>query len=182
MYCCSAVVDDPAGAFPCCPPDCGACWADWNCSFVVPASAPSIVSFQMSDGSPAPYTAPPPLVSMGLLSAVPTQTAVDSDGVNPTIHASLFEPVSPNCAVPVLAADARPPARPWFREYAAIGTIAWVTVSAMGGSIRCSPSDGGRSSSTWPSASTTFCTKYGSWNRPDAASVAYADAMSIGRV
>ncbi|MBM4632681.1 hypothetical protein GTA07_11900 [Rhodococcus hoagii] len=49
------VVDPPvAGARLCWPPDCGAGCVFWNCSFDVPFKAPSIVSFQMSDGSPAP--------------------------------------------------------------------------------------------------------------------------------
>ncbi|COY35973.1 Uncharacterised protein [Mycobacterium tuberculosis] len=34
----------------------------------------------------------------------------------PTIQASLFAVVSPNCVVPVLAAESRPPARLWPRE------------------------------------------------------------------
>jgi hypothetical protein len=51
-----------------------------------------------------------------LSETVPTHTAVDSDGVYPTIQASLLDLVSPNCTVPVFAADARPPARLWPRE------------------------------------------------------------------
>ncbi|COW22269.1 Uncharacterised protein [Mycobacterium tuberculosis] len=47
---------------------------------------------------------------------MPTHTAVDNDGVYPTIQASLFAVVSPNCVVPVLAAESRPPARLWPRE------------------------------------------------------------------
>ena len=53
-----------------------------NYSLSVPFSAPSIVDFQMSDGSPEPYTGPPPLFTRGCVPAVvPTHTAVDSDGV-----------------------------------------------------------------------------------------------------
>lgn len=96
-------------------------------------------------------------------SGVPTHTAVDSDGVYPTIQASLFRPVSPSWVVPVFAADGRPPASACPREYAAIGCIACVTLSATAGSRRCSPGDAGRSSSTSPSALTTRCTKYGWW-------------------
>mgnify|MGYP003504454618 CR=1 FL=1 len=44
---------------------------------------------------------------------LPTQTAVDSDGVYPTIQASRLAPESPSWLVPVLAADARPPAETW---------------------------------------------------------------------
>ena len=44
------------------------------------------------------------------LRSVPTHTAVDSDGVKPTIQASRLAPVSPSWLVPVLAADGRPPA------------------------------------------------------------------------
>src|SRR5581483_405174 len=84
-----------------------------NVSFGVPYNELSIVDFQMSDGSVEPHTGEPHLFTSGLLSCVvPTHTAVDSDGVNPTIHASLFAPVSSSCGVPVLAADTRPPARP----------------------------------------------------------------------
>ena len=54
---------------------------------------------------------PPHSLKIGeVLSAVPTHTATASCGVEPTIHASLLLPVSPIWAVPVLAADGRPPA------------------------------------------------------------------------
>ncbi len=132
----------------------------------MPFSAPSIVFFQMSDGRPEPYTGDPHLFFSGWVpSVVPTQTAVDSDGVKPTIQASRLSPVSPSWLVPVLAADGRPPARSWPLEYAAIGCIAAVTLSATALSMRCSPelSLVAASNSTWPSAFTTFCTKCGAW-------------------
>ncbi|PQM49704.1 hypothetical protein C1Y40_00069 [Mycobacterium talmoniae] len=76
-----------------------------------------MVAFQMSDGMLDPYTGDPHLFTSGWSpSTVPTHTAVDSDGVYPTIQASLLAPVSPSWVVPVLAADARPPARLWPRE------------------------------------------------------------------
>ena len=98
-------------------------------------------------------------------SVVPTHTAVDSDGVKPTIHASRLAPVSPSWLVPVLAADGRPPARAWPLEYPAIGCIAAMTLSATSLSMRCSPllSSWPASKSTSPSALTTFCTKCGLW-------------------
>lgn len=66
-------------------------------SFGVPFNESSIVDFQMSDGRVEPHTGEPHLFTSGLLSCVvPTHTAVDSDGVNPTIHASLLAPVSPS--------------------------------------------------------------------------------------
>ena len=61
--------------------------------------------------------------------------------------------------VPVFAADGRPPASPWPAEYDAIGSIACVTFSATAGSMRCSAGLGPRSIRTFPSSSTTFCTK-----------------------
>ncbi len=56
-------------------------------------------------------------------------------------------------------------------------------MSATFFSIRCSPelSCCDASNSTSPSELTTFCTKCGLWYTPEAASVAYADAMSITR-
>src|SRR5579875_2332012 len=88
-----------------------------NDSLLVPLRAPSMVDFQMSDGRPEPYTGPPHLFTSGWSPCtVPTHTAVDSDGVYPTIQASLLASVSPSCVVPVLAADGRPPARLWPRE------------------------------------------------------------------
>src|SRR5512144_2481267 len=118
----------------------------------------------MSDGSPDPYTGEPHLFSSGLVpSVVPTHTAVDNDGVKPTIQASRLASVSPSWLVPVLAADVRPPARLWPLEYPAIGCIAEVTLSATALSMRCSPelSWVDASKSTWPSEFTTFCTKCG---------------------
>ena len=50
-------------------------------SHSVPDRAPSIVDFQMSAGSDAPYMVPPQALSSGWLSSVPTQTAVAIDGV-----------------------------------------------------------------------------------------------------
>lgn len=82
-----------------------------NVSFGVPANAPSMVDFQMSEGSPEPYTRLPVLSCAGVRSTVVTVLAVHSDGVQPTIQPLAFWPVSFSCAVPVLAADARPAAR-----------------------------------------------------------------------
>ena len=73
-------------------------------------------------------------------SVVPTHTAVDNDGVNPTIQASRLAPVSPSWFVPVFAPDGRPPARLWPFEYPAIGCIAAITLSATFFGMRCSPS------------------------------------------
>ncbi len=92
---------------------------------------------------------------------MPTHTAVDSDGVYPTIQASLLDPVSPSWAVPVFDADGRPPASACPLEYAAMGCIAAVVLSATASSTTFSPVGEPRSSSTLPSAVTTFCTKYG---------------------
>ncbi len=83
-----------------------------------PARRPSWPSRCRTAG-PTRTPAPPHLFSSGLVpSVVPTQTAVDSDGVKPTIQASRLAPVSPSWLVPVLAADGRPPARSWPLEYA----------------------------------------------------------------
>src|SRR5689334_18181734 len=93
----------------------------------------------MSDGRPEPYTGEPHLFTSGLVpSVVPTHTAVDSDGVKPTIHASRLASGSPRWLVPVLAADGRPPARLWPLDQPAIGCIAGVTLSATALSMRCS--------------------------------------------
>jgi len=103
----------------------------------VPCNPPSIVDFQISDGRVDPHTGEPHLLTKGLLPwVVPTHTAVASDGVKPTIHASLLAPVSPSCVVPVLAAEGRPPARLWPFEYPAMGCIAEVTLSATALSMR----------------------------------------------
>ncbi|SHV46321.1 Uncharacterised protein [Mycobacteroides abscessus subsp. massiliense] len=122
-----------------------------------------MVFFQMSDGRPDPYIGPPQLVLMGLPSSVPTHTAVESDGVKPTIQASLLSLVSPSCAVPVLDADSRPPASACPREYAAMGFIAEIALLATSSEMRFSPvlSEEPASNSTWPSAFTTFWMKCG---------------------
>jgi hypothetical protein len=133
-----------------------------------------MVAFQMSAGSPDPYTGPPQLFTSGTSPlTVPTQTAVDSCGVYPTIHASRFCPVSPSWCVPVLAATGRPPASVWPLEYPAMGSIAEVTLSATSAAMRRWPlSSAVASKSTSPLALTTFCTKCGGWKMPEAANVA----------
>ena len=62
------------------------------------------------------YAAQRDVLVIAPASGVPIHTAVDSDGVYPTIQASLFNPVSPSCVVPVFDADGRPPASACPRE------------------------------------------------------------------
>ena len=83
---------------------------------------------------------PPHWLKMALvLSSVPTHTAVESCGVAPSIQASLFRPVSPSWAVPVLAAEGRPPASCAPLEYAAMGSMAYSRLSATCSETRRSP-------------------------------------------
>ena len=68
--------------------------------------------------------------------SVPTQTAVLTFGVKPTIQASELPPVSRYCWVPVLAADSRPLAS-GSSEADATGFIEYVTSLATLESITC---------------------------------------------
>src|SRR5882757_32954 len=118
-------------------------------------------------------------VLIGELSLVPTHTAVEMDGVKPTVQASLFCPRIRLCVVPVLVATGRPPYSGMSEELATL-TIDSVTLRATCGSIRCSPRLLPPSKSTRPSAVSTLLIMCGAWYSPSAAKVAYAEAMSPG--
>ncbi len=115
---------------------------------------------------------PPQLLTMASPFGVPTHTAVDSDGVYPTIQASLFRPVSPSWVVPVFDATGGPPGQRVTARIRGDRHHGLRDVVGDRESIRDSPGEEGRSSSTSPSAVSTRCTKNGSWKVPDAASVA----------
>jgi hypothetical protein len=84
------------------------CAGAGNGSAGLPASAAVIICCQVSAGRPAPYTSPPWSVTIlcGLL--LPYQTAVDSCGVKPMNHASVFPELLVAPLVPVLPAAGRP--------------------------------------------------------------------------
>ena len=93
---------------------------------------------------------------------MPTHTAVEIDGVKPTIHASLFWPSTEDCTVPVFAATGRPP-ESGIPEWSATGSIASTTLRASCWLIRVSPAGAPASKSTRPSAVVTRLTRCGRW-------------------
>ena len=101
---------------------------------------------------------------------MPTQTAVEIDGVNPTIQASLFCPSTDDCTVPVLAPTGRPPAS-GSPEWSATCSIDSVTLRASCWDMRCSPAGAPASNSTRPSAVVTRLTRCGRRYTPSAANV-----------
>src|SRR5689334_1569038 len=91
-------------------------------------------------GRSRPYSGVPDALTIGFVELpLPTQTAVDTCGVNPTIHASLLPPANlPTWmpSVPVLAADGRPPAS-GVPDQLAIGSRVSVVSLATFGSMAC---------------------------------------------
>ena len=70
---------------------------------------------------------------------MPTQTAVDTDGVYPTIQASLFWPVQRGVLHGAGLAGDRPPAAGAIPAEGATWSIASVTLRATGWGTACCP-------------------------------------------
>ena len=87
-------------------------------------------SCQIDPGSIRPKIGRPAEFWIGSLRSVPTHTAVEIEGVYPTVHASLFWPLIVGCwTVPVFAATTRP-SESAIRELPATSSIASVTLRA----------------------------------------------------
>ncbi len=113
--------------------------------------------------------------------SLPIQTAVEIDGVNPTIQAS--ELSSPWPWVPVLLATGRSPSR-LRREYSATPSMEKVVSLATSAGMACVPVSTTASGDTMtpPDASVTCDTMCVACRTPPLAMVANPAAWSIGRI
>src|SRR5215470_12981005 len=105
---------------------------------------------QIGPAKVAPKTLRPALVLIAVWPGSPTHTAVDIDGVYPTVHELSFSSVLPRWAVPVLAAAGRLPLSGKC-EYAgtsssdsvtlhaslALRSESWGSSALLGGEVLC---------------------------------------------